>query len=68
MVKVDPRYNFPTEVDLLIGYPTKAKTKLGWNPMYTLASMVKEMVSCDIDPFKKEQFLKVSGYQIKNEL
>lgn len=67
VVKVDPRYYRPTEVDLLIGDPTKAKNKLGWNPKYTLASMVKEMVSCDIELFKKEQFLKESGYQIKNE-
>jgi GDPmannose 4,6-dehydratase len=68
VVKVDPKYYRPTEVDLLIGDPTKAKTKLGWNPKYTLASMVKEMVSYDIELFKKEHFLKQSGYQIKNEL
>jgi GDPmannose 4,6-dehydratase len=67
VVKVDPRYYRPTEVDLLIGDPTKAQTKLGWKPKYTLASMVKEMVASDIELFKKEQLLKESGYQIKNE-
>lgn len=67
VVKVDPRYYRPTEVDLLIGDPTKAQTKLGWKPKYTLASMVKEMVASDTELFKKEQLLKESGYQIKNE-
>ena len=67
VVKVDKRYYRPTEVDLLIGDPSKAKTKLGWKPKYTLSSMVKEMVKNDIEIFKKEQFLKDSGYLIKNE-
>ncbi len=58
VVKVDPRYYRPTEVDLLIGDPTKANTKLGWKPKYTLAAMVKEMVSSDIELFKKEQVVK----------
>ncbi len=68
VVKVAPRYYRLTELDLLIGDPTKAKTKLGWNPKYTLASMEKEIVSCDIELFKKEQLLKESDYQFKNEL
>ncbi len=67
VVKVDKRYYRPTEVDLLIGDPSKAKIKLGWKPKYTLSSMVKEMVKNDIEIFKKEQFLKDSGYLIKNE-
>jgi len=67
VVKVDPRYYRPTEVDLLIGDPTKALTKLGWKPKNTLASMVKEMVASDTELFMKEQLLKESGYQIKNE-
>ena len=67
VVKVDKRYYRPTEVDLLIGDPSKAKSKLGWKPKYTLSSMVKEMVNNDIEIFKKEQFLKDSGYLIKNE-
>ncbi len=48
VVKVDPEYYRPTEVDLLIGDPTKAKTKLGWEPKYNLNSLVSEMVASDI--------------------
>jgi len=59
VVKVDPRYYRPTEVDLLIGDATKAKEKLGWTPKYTLAEMVTEMVASDIKLFEKNQFLKV---------
>jgi GDPmannose 4,6-dehydratase len=67
VVKIDPKYFRPTEVDLLIGDPTKAQEKLGWKSEYTLEDMIKEMVSSDIKIFKREQFLKDSGYQIKNE-
>ena len=48
IVKVDPQYYRPTEVDLLIGDPTKSKTKLGWVPKYDLAGLVKEMVESDL--------------------
>jgi len=48
VVRVDPQYFRPTEVDLLIGDPTKSKTKLGWEPMYDLAGLVKEMVEGDL--------------------
>ena len=48
VVRVDPEYYRPTEVDLLIGDPTKSKTKLGWQPQYNLASLVKEMVASDL--------------------
>ena len=54
VVKVDPKYFRPTEVDLLIGDPTKAMTKLGWKPKYDLAALVKEMVTSDISLFQKE--------------
>lgn len=67
VVKVDPRYYRPTEVDLLIGDASKAKEKLGWEPRYTLAEMVKEMVESDVNLFEKEQFLKNSGFDVKNE-
>ncbi len=67
VVKVDPRYYRPTEVDLLIGDATKANQKLGWKPKYTLAEMVKEMVASDVEIFKKEKFLKDSGFATKNE-
>ena len=67
VVKVDPRYYRPTEVDLLIGDATKAKQKLGWTPEYTLAEMVTEMVTGDLHIFEKEQFLKSNGFEVKNE-
>lgn len=67
VVGVDPTYFRPTEVDLLIGDPTKSKTKLGWQPKYDLAALVKEMVATDVDHFKKESLLKSHGYIIKNQ-
>lgn len=67
VVAVDPRYYRPTEVDLLIGDPTKAKTKLGWKPKYDLQALVAEMVDKDIELFRKDQLLKEAGYSIKNE-
>jgi GDPmannose 4,6-dehydratase len=67
VLKVDPRYYRPTEVDLLIGDATKAKQKLGWEPKYTLAEMVSEMVASDLKLFAKSKFLKESGFDIKNE-
>lgn len=48
VVRVDPKYYRPTEVDVLIGDPTKSKSKLGWNPKYDLAGLVKDMVSSDL--------------------
>jgi GDPmannose 4,6-dehydratase len=48
-------------VDLLIGDPTKAMTKMGWKPKYDLAALVKEMVASDITLFKKELHIKQSG-------
>jgi GDPmannose 4,6-dehydratase len=53
IVRVDPEYYRPTEVDLLIGDPTKSKTKLGWQPQYDLAAMVKEMVASDLEIMKR---------------
>lgn len=66
VVHIDPRYFRPTEVDLLIGDPTKANTVLGWKPKYTLSAMVKEMVEADIKLFKADELLKKEGYQVKN--
>ena len=68
VVKVDPRYFRPTEVDLLIGDATKDKEKLGWTQKYTLAEMIKEMVASDLDIFKKEKHLKESGFSIHNRM
>lgn len=55
VVRVDPRYYRPTEVDILIGDPTKSITQLGWLPQYDLAAMVKEMVASDLKIFAKTQ-------------
>jgi GDPmannose 4,6-dehydratase len=52
VVRVDPQYYRPTEVDLLIGDPTKSKTQLGWVPQYDLAGLVKEMVASDLELMK----------------
>jgi len=67
VVAVDPAYFRPTEVDLLIGDPTKSKTRLGWEPKYDLAALVKEMVAADVELFKKESILKGHGYHVKNQ-
>ena len=67
VVKVDPKYFRRTEVDLLIGDPTKAMTKLGWKPKYDLAALVKEMVASDLEIFKKELLLKQNGYTVTKE-
>ena len=58
VVKIDPTYFRPTEVDLLIGDNTKAKTKLGWTPKYTVEMLVKEMMAADLELFKKEKHYK----------
>ena len=58
VVRVDPKYYRPTEVELLIGDPTKAMTKLGWKPKYDLAALVQEMVASDVALFKKSLILK----------
>ena len=67
VVKVDPRYFRPTEVELLIGDGTKAQEKLNWKPKYTLSELVKEMVAADLEIFKKELHLKESGFKVKNQ-
>ena len=66
VVGIDPRYFRPTEVDLLIGDPTKANTKLGWKPKYDLPALVKEMVEADLDIFKRDQLLEREGHRTLN--
>lgn len=66
IVGVDKRYFRPTEVDLLIGDPTKSKTKLGWEPKYDLPALIADMMSSDIKLMKKESYLKDGGYEIMN--
>ena len=58
ILSVDSTYFRPTEVDLLIGDPTKAKEKLGWVPEHNLASLVKDMMQSDVILMKKDQYLK----------
>lgn len=67
VVAVDPKYFRPTEVELLIGDPTKSQTLLGWKPKYDLQGLVKEMVAADLELFEKEKLLRDSGYVIKNQ-
>ena len=67
VVAVDPKYFRPTEVELLIGDPTKSNTKLGWKPKYDLQMLVSEMVATDLEHFRKEKLLKEYGYAIKNQ-
>jgi GDPmannose 4,6-dehydratase len=67
VVAVDKRYFRPTEVDLLIGDPAKCKAQLNWEPKYTLAELVKEMMAADLEHFFKERMLKEAGYSVKNQ-
>ncbi|MGK7395702.1 MAG: GDP-mannose 4,6-dehydratase [Candidatus Cyclobacteriaceae bacterium M3_2C_046] len=66
VVKVDPKYYRPTEVDLLIGDPTKAKQKLGWKLKYDLDGLVKDMVNADVELFKRDKFLLKGGHKVFN--
>jgi GDPmannose 4,6-dehydratase len=67
VVSVDPKYFRPTEVDILLGDPTKAKEKLGWNPKHDLHSLCADMVKSDLELFKRDQVLKNAGFEVKNE-
>jgi GDP-D-mannose dehydratase len=67
VVAIDPRYFRPTEVDLLLGDPTKAKTKLGWKPKYDVKMLCAEMVAADVELFKREKLLKDAGFEVKNQ-
>ena len=66
VVFVDPRYFRPTEVDLLIGDPTKSQEKLGWKPKYDLPALVEDMMNSDIKLMKKQDYLKEGGFETKN--
>ncbi|MCX6255231.1 MAG: GDP-mannose 4,6-dehydratase [Bacteroidia bacterium] len=66
VVKVDPGYYRPTEVDLLLGDPSKAREKLGWKPEYDLDGLINEMVTSDLVLMKKENYLRNGGYKILN--
>ena len=66
VVAIDPSYFRPTEVDLLIGDATKANTKLGWIPEYTLEQLINEMMESDLKLMTKDQYLKDGGYTTMN--
>jgi GDPmannose 4,6-dehydratase len=63
IVKVDPRYYRPTEVETLLGDPTKARVKLGWTPKISLPELVKEMVLSDYTSAKRDSLVREAGFQ-----
>ena len=67
IVEIDEKYFRPTEVDLLIGDPSKAKRELGWEYTHDLASLCKDMVQADLKLFKQNQYLKDGGFDILNQ-
>jgi len=67
LVRVDRHYYRPTEVDMLIGDPTKAKEKLHWTPKHTISELCKEMVHSDVSLFQRVALLKREGFSISNE-
>jgi GDPmannose 4,6-dehydratase len=66
IIKVDPQYFRPTEVELLIGDATKARTRLSWEPKYNLETLIEDMMHSDVKEMKKEAYLKDGGYRILN--
>ena len=66
VMAIDPRYFRPTEVDLLLGDPTKAMTKLNWKPKFDLPALVKDMMQADIALFQRDQLLAKSGHAVLN--
>jgi GDPmannose 4,6-dehydratase len=67
VMAIDPKYFRPTEVDLLLGDPTKAKKELGWEPKYSVQELCAEMVQSDIELFKRDALLKKAGFEVKQE-
>ena len=63
IVRVDPRYYRPTEVETLLGDPTKARVKLGWTPTTKLAELVAEMVDADYTAAKRDALVRQAGFQ-----
>jgi GDPmannose 4,6-dehydratase len=64
VIKIDPRYFRPTEVDTLLGDPSKAKIKLGWAPEITAQQLCAEMVAADLEQAKQQALLKANGYRV----
>ncbi len=66
LIEIDPRYFRPTEVDLLLGDPAKAKAKLGWEHKTTVEELAREMALSDLDLFKRDKYLLEGGHNIMN--
>jgi len=66
IVRVDPKYFRPTEVELLIGDPTKSMTKIGWKPEYDLKGLIADMMQSDVKLFKQDEYLKNGGFRTMN--
>ena len=64
IMQIDPRYYRPTEVETLLGDPTKAKEKLGWVPEITIDQMIVEMVASDLDQAKQHALLSKHGFSV----
>ena len=66
IVAVDPKYFRPTEVDTLLGDPSKAKQKLGWEPKITFESLVREMTRSDLEQAKRDELCQRAGFKVFN--
>lgn len=66
VIEIDPKYFRPTEVDLLIGDPTKARTELGWTHTHTLQQLVTEMMKADVELFSRDKYLQAGGHKVMN--
>jgi len=66
VLSIDEKYFRPTEVDLLLGDPSKAEKQLGWKPKYDLKMLVKEMMESDLELFRKDKYLKDGGHNVLN--
>ena len=64
VVRIDPRYYRPAEVETLLGDPSKAREKLGWTPTTSLEEMIAEMIHHDQEEAKKEAYLRRKGFQV----
>jgi GDPmannose 4,6-dehydratase len=64
VVRIDPRYFRPAEVDILLGDPSKASEKFGWTPTTTLEKLVAEMVAADVEDAKKEAYLRRKSFAV----
>jgi GDPmannose 4,6-dehydratase len=67
VLRIDPRYYRPAEVELLVGDPRKAQEKLGWKPKYTLKMLINEMMESDLYFYERQKYLKDGGHQVAND-